>query len=213
MPPQSSDVGFVQHGSGGMRCPRCTNGTTSQVRSCFSSRERLTLQRRKHAFGRQGAPSPDSTLVALRQGPFIPLPEGRGLLAPKGKELRRAFCRSEWVIWPAPAARAFQQPQWISDNRPATQRAFGRGGHSHTGLFRDHVAPPQSGIAVYRRACRWRPLGYSWRKLSAISWAGQRAPTGFTWRFANPGYRLRKLACCVLESPTVRCFDRCCLVL
>ncbi len=31
-----------------MRCSCFANGTTSKRRSCFSSRERLTLKRRKH---------------------------------------------------------------------------------------------------------------------------------------------------------------------
>jgi hypothetical protein len=38
-----------------MRCSRFANGTTSKLRSCFYSRERLTLKRRKTRFSWQGA--------------------------------------------------------------------------------------------------------------------------------------------------------------
>jgi hypothetical protein len=58
-----------------MRCSGLANGTTSKMRSCFYSRERLTLKRRKHDFVGKVLPHHSRTSEQKRQrhaGPSFP---------------------------------------------------------------------------------------------------------------------------------------------
>src|SRR5215469_6896430 len=65
-----------------------SSGTTSKVRSCFYPRERFTVERRKHdSVGKVQSVRP--SILAQRgetgkgRGPCIPMPKGRGPLAPE----------------------------------------------------------------------------------------------------------------------------------
>jgi hypothetical protein len=65
-----------------------SSGTTSKVRSCFYPRERFTVERRKHDLvGKvQGVLSgilAQSRETGKGKGPCIPMPKGRGSLAPE----------------------------------------------------------------------------------------------------------------------------------
>src|SRR5262249_828179 len=83
VPPHSNYVGYTQHGRGGMRCCRLTSEHHGQVALVLLLKGATYLETPKHDEVGKVLLETLARLLPIGKGPFIPSPEGRGLLAPR----------------------------------------------------------------------------------------------------------------------------------